>query len=83
MPVLVEATPNPRAMKFTVGTSVGGPATYTDPASADPKIAPLLGIAGVVSVFATGDFVTITRDESATWEDIVPGATEILESSFA
>ncbi len=83
MPVVVETTPNPRAMKFTVGTSVGGPATYTDSAGADPKIAPLLDIAGIVSVFATGDFVTITRDESSTWDAIVPEATEILEKSFA
>ncbi|MCL1598474.1 MAG: NifU N-terminal domain-containing protein [Actinomycetia bacterium] len=83
MPVVVETTPNPRAMKFTVGASVGGPATYTDSGSADPRVAPLLGITGVVSVFATGDFVTITRDESSAWDDIVPAATEILERSFA
>ena len=83
MPIVVETTPNPRAMKFTVGTSVGGPATYTDPASADPRVAPLLNIVGVVSVFATGDFVTLTRDESSTWDDIVPEATAILEESFA
>jgi len=83
MPVTVETTPNPMAMKFTVGTPVGGPATYTDQSAADPKVAPLLGIRGVTSVFMTGDFVTITRSDAATWEDIVPAATAVLEESFA
>ncbi len=82
MPVIVETTPNPRAMKFTVGTPVGGPATYTSGSVDDERFAPLLDIAGVVSVFATGNFVTITRDEAATWDDIVPAATSVLEASF-
>ncbi len=83
MPVIVETTPNPRAMKFTVGTPVGGPATYTPGSVDDPRIAPLFDIPGVSSVFATGDFVTITRDESVAWDDIVPRATTLLEEAFS
>ena len=82
MAVVVESTPNPRAMKFTVGTPVGGPATYVDAASADASVAPILDLAGVQSVFMTGDFVTVTRSEESSWDSIVDAVVEILESSF-
>ena len=81
--VVVETTPNPLAMKFTVGAPVGGPATYADPESADGRIAPILRIAGVRSVFVTGDFVTVTSTEGASWETIVDEVVTVLESSFA
>ena len=82
MAVLVETTPNPRAMKFTVGVPVGGPATYVDAASADDSVAPILDIQGVRSVFMTGDFVTVTRSEDSSWDSIVDEVVTILEASF-
>ena len=82
MTVVVETTPNPRAMKFTVGTPVGGPATYVDAASADDSVAPILDIDGVRSVFMTGDFITVTRTEESSWDSIVDAVVEILEASF-
>jgi len=80
--VVIESTPNPRAMKFTVGRPVGGPATFVDPASADPAVAPILALDGVQSVFMTGDFVTVTRTEDASWDAITEPVAEILEASF-
>jgi hypothetical protein len=80
--VVVETTPNPRAMKFTVGMPVGGPATYVDAASADDSVAPILDIDGVRSVFMTGDFITVTRAEESSWDSIVDAVVEILDSSF-
>jgi hypothetical protein len=80
--VIVETTPNPRAMKFTVGTPVGGPATFVDSASADESVAPILDIDGVRSVFMTGDFVTVTRTEQSSWDSIVDAVVVVLESSF-
>jgi hypothetical protein len=80
--VIVETTPNPRAMKFTVGTPVGGPATFVDATSADESVAPILDIAGVRSVFMTGDFVTVTRSDDSSWDSIVDPVIKILESSF-
>lgn len=82
MAVVVETTPNPRAMKFTVGTPVGGPSTFVDAASADDSVAPILDIEGVTSVFMTGDFVTVSRDEQASWDSIVDEVITILEASF-
>jgi hypothetical protein len=83
MPVTAEPTPNPNAMKFTVGQPVGGPATYTSAADAsDPTAAELLEIEGVVSVFMTADFVTLTKSPEADWEAITPQAVRILETRF-
>lgn len=82
MPVIIENTPNPHAMKFTVGMPVGGPATYTDSETADDRIASVLLIQGVQSLFMTGDFVTVTRTIEGDWEAIVPEVVTVLESSF-
>ena len=83
MSVVVENTPNPRAMKFTLGVPVGGPATYTDAASADPRVAAVFNVSGVQSLFMTGDFVTVSRSDDGNWETIVPEVVAILEGSFA
>lgn len=83
MGITVETTPNPRAMKFNVGTPVGGTATATSADGADERIASLFEIEGVMSVFMTADFVTISATEDASWDSIVPRATEILEGSFS
>src|SRR5690606_29524238 len=83
MPVSAEPTPNPNAMKLTVGQPVGGPATYTSAADADdPTAAELLRIEGVVSVFMTADFVTLTKSPDSDWDSITPRATQILEGRF-
>lgn len=83
MPVHVFPSPNPNAMKFTVGRPVGGPATHT-PASTPEEgfVAHLLAIPGVSSIFMTADFVTLTKAPDADWDTIVPVATSILETEF-
>lgn len=78
-----EATPNPNAVKFSVGRPVGGPTTFVpSKPTDDPLGSALLAIDGVTSVFMTADFVTITKDSSAAWETIVEAATPILEAHF-
>jgi hypothetical protein len=37
---------------------------------------------GVTSIFMTADFVTISKAPDATWDEIVPEATAILEGEF-
>lgn len=83
MGVVTENTPNPRAMKFSVGSPVGGPATFTDSATADDRVAPILDLEGIVSVFMTADFVTATRDTDASWDQLVPAIVDILETTFS
>ena len=83
MSITVESTPNPRAMKFNVGTPVGDTATAVGPDGADQRIAPLFDVDGVMSVFMTADFVTVTRTEGASWDAIVPEVVATLEETFA
>lgn len=83
MSITVETTPNPRAMKFNVGSPVGGTATATAADGADQRIAPLFRIDGVTSVFMTADFVTVSRTEDASWDEIVPEVVAVLQQSFA
>ncbi|MPZ52909.1 MAG: scaffolding protein [Acidimicrobiia bacterium] len=83
MSIEPEATPNPSAMKFTVGQPVGDPMTYVPGGEYDEPMAnDLLALEGVASVFATADFVTVTKTEEGDWADISPAVIEILENRF-
>lgn len=83
MAIGIDRTPNPNALKFTVGKSVGGPVTYADAATTDSALAQaLLAIPGVVSIFMTADFVTLTKTGEASWTDIEGAAVEVLEEHF-
>lgn len=84
MAVRVDPTPNPNALKFSVGTPVGGPGTYVKGADpAEEFLAGLLEIEGVASVFFTADFVTISKTPDGSWEAITPEASAILEDHFS
>ena len=84
MPVQIHQTPNPNALKFTVGQDVGGPKTFVAGAAVDdPTAAQLLELEGVTSVFMTADFVTLSKTPEASWETIAAEATIILEAGFA
>lgn len=83
MPIQIDNTPNPNALKFTIGRPVGGPATFSAAKPTDDPLGlALLEVEGVVSVFMTADFVTITRDPGASWEMIASTVAPILESHF-
>ncbi len=66
-------TPNPDAMKFTLDVRVEGMvnATTEQEASADPLAAAVLAIPGVAAVFRTADFLTVTREPSTPWDDLI------------
>lgn len=83
MTIKVSGTPNPRAMKFTVGSPVGGPNTFTaDNCADDPIASAVMAVDGVMSMFLSADFVTVTKEDSGDWTTIVPAVTEILEGAF-
>lgn len=84
MTVTVSPSPNPNAMRFSVGASVGGPTTHVKGSQPEEAFArDLLAIPGVTSIFMTADFVTISKSPDVSWEEIVPEATAILEREFA
>ena len=83
MPVQIEQTPNPNALKFTVGEDVGGPTTVAaGQTSDDPTATALVSIDGVTSVFMTANFVTLSKTPEASWELIAPEAQQILQDRF-
>lgn len=67
-------TPNPNALRFSLDVTLPEPLTASSPdeAASSPLLAALFEIDGVASVFATADFITVTRARGADWNDIIP-----------
>jgi hypothetical protein len=83
MPVSVSQTPNPNALKFTVGSDFDSPKSFAaGQATDDPVAAPIIAIPGVTSVFMSADFVTVSKTPEAYWDEIAPAVSEILEEHY-
>ena len=82
--VIPQPTPNPQAYKFTLeGHAFDSPQTIGDAgAAAGTPFQGLFLLPGVLSVFATSNFVTVTKDPGADWAEIVEPARQLLERSF-
>jgi len=83
--VTPQPTPNPNAMKFALaGHRFAKPLTFGDAAEAmgTPFAEALFRIGGVRGLFATADFVTVTKEPAADWAQILPAAKRALESSL-
>ena len=69
--IQTESTPNPATLKFLPGETVlgSGSAEFTDGAHTanSPLAGRLFAIEGVTGVFLGGDFITVTKNESADW----------------
>ena len=78
--VTPSSTPNPNAMKFTLDHALDEMVNVTRPqdAAGTPFVAALFELTGVVGVFGTADFVTVSKVPDADWADLVPAVTEIL-----
>lgn len=81
-----ESTPNPNAIKFTLDRPAtdGGTETFrtgTDPATS-PLGARIFALGDVTNVFATADFVSVTKTDGADWGDLGPRVTEAIEAHF-
>jgi hypothetical protein len=88
MEVRFQPTPNPNAGKFTVGrTVVEGKSSRSfynaEQAAADPIAAALFELEGVASIFMVEDFVTVTKQPSADWSDLIPQVTQTLERTLS
>lgn len=75
--IQVEGTPNPNAAKFVLGWSaLGGEGrTYFDPdaAAGDPLAERLFRVEGVRAVFMVENFITVTKADGISWDEIVEG----------
>jgi hypothetical protein len=82
--ITVQGTPNPNAAKFTVDRTLvegGSSESYfdADQAQGHALAAALFGIGGVVSLLIAEDFVTVTKSETADWEELVPEIQNAIE----
>ena len=66
-------TPNPNAMKFTLDV-----VRSADAAAGNPLAERIFAIPGVVMLFGTADFLTVSREEGADWDAIVPAVVAVI-----
>jgi hypothetical protein len=86
VPVNVESTPNPNAMKFSVGRDVGGPATFTEADGADDTVVQAVFAAApgaVQQVFKTAQFYSVTKTADADWDEILPAIRDAVDTALA
>ncbi len=80
--IQVQGTPNPNAAKFVLGESMLGEEgrTYFDAEAADgdPLAERLFGVDGVRALFMVDNFITVTKAEGATWDDLVEPIREAI-----
>ncbi len=83
-----QPTPNPDSLKVTAPGHTfmdEGMAAFAsaEEAEADPLAQRLFAVAGVVNLFMTPDFITLTKNAGAHWDQIMPKVKKILEDHFA
>lgn len=86
MQVQPEPTPNPNAIKFTLDqpSTDGGTQTFkegSDPA-ASPLGAAIFALGDITNVFATANFVSVTKTDAADWNDLGPKVIAAIEAHF-
>jgi NFU1 iron-sulfur cluster scaffold homolog, mitochondrial len=79
----IEPTPNPDALKFLVNPALlkAGSRSFKDFGSAvgDPLGSCLFGLGKVTSVFYMDRFVTVNKEPSAEWSDLIDPICEAIE----
>jgi hypothetical protein len=86
-PVVPEATPSPRTIRFATAAIHGGPSrSYdsADDAEADPRVARLFReFEGVTSVLVGPDFVAVSLDRPGGWESLLAPVLTAVTDEFA
>ena len=81
-----ESTPNPATLKFLPGVDVMGAGTADfaspDAAGRSPLATALFALPGVARVFLGGDFVTVTKADTADWQALRPQVLGALMEHF-
>ncbi|MDE3032371.1 MAG: NifU family protein [Acidobacteriota bacterium] len=79
----IEPTPNPDALKFLVNPAIlkGGSRSFKDFGSAvgDPLGSALFALGRITSVFYMDRFVTVNKEPSAEWSDLIDPICEAIE----
>jgi NFU1 iron-sulfur cluster scaffold homolog, mitochondrial len=72
----IQETPNPNAVKFIlrepVTNGVGRQFASTEQAGPDPLAKSLFDVGNIVSVFYMDNMVTVEKEDSADWDELLP-----------
>lgn len=83
----IEYTPNPHAVKFIlkepVTSGVSRSFQTSESASADSLASSLFAVGNVTSVFYMDRFVTVNKEEYASWEDLLKKLAEPIRAAPA
>lgn len=87
MPVEIrsEPTPNPNARKFTLNRKViehGSSTFHAGGEIANSLATKLFAIKGVKSLFFLNNFISVSKDQSVSWDIISPKVEEVLKGHF-
>jgi len=81
-----EGTPNPATLKFLPGRDVmgAGTADFASPAAAErsPLASAIFALPGVARVFLGGDFISVTKTNSTTWQSLKPQVLGAIMEHF-
>jgi NFU1 iron-sulfur cluster scaffold homolog, mitochondrial len=86
-----ESTPNPNSMKFVLNFEIvpdSASFDYSEPSEAilpeknSPLAVELFGFDFVKRVFISSNFVTVTKDDSTAWEDVLSEMKAFLKKYF-
>jgi NFU1 iron-sulfur cluster scaffold homolog, mitochondrial len=84
MMIYTEITPNPSTLKFVADKVLlkKGSADFPDPesASGSPIAQQLFEYAFVKGVFIGHNFVSVTKDDSMQWEEVIPGVKTMIRN---
>ena len=87
--IYAEMTPNPVAIKFVLNSLLMKEAGKSvefrthKKAEASPLAKKLFAFPYVKGVFITSNFVTVTRDESIEWYEVIPELKELIKLHVA
>jgi hypothetical protein len=84
--VTPEGTPNPNAVKFTLDCPATEKRSETFREGSDPAESPLgakiFALDGVTNVFLTSNFVSVTKEANAIWDDLLPAVIDQIEAFY-
>jgi hypothetical protein len=84
--VVVQGTPNPNAAKFVIEQGRLGDESRSyfgaHEAAEDPLATRLFGIEGVRALLMVDNFITVTKTENVSWDDMVREIVSVIEEEL-
>lgn len=84
--VTPKPTPNPSALKFQLDRPATSGRSETFREGSDPADSPLgakiYALGRVTNVFLTADFVSVTLDDPALWDNVMPKVVGLIEEHY-